>query len=72
MRTRIHDIETIVLSELLAYELGRSHGREQERRRRRRVRRQFAQEPVGVVEMICAVAIIVSVVAVLIVACVPT
>lgn len=60
-----------MLGEILAYALGRSHGREQERRRRRG-RRPVQGEPAGAAEMVCLIAIIVSVVAVLIFAFIPS
>jgi hypothetical protein len=57
-----------VISELLAYKLGKDRGREVERARQSRPDRGDQEQDVGVVEMICAAAIVASIVVVLIVA----
>lgn len=59
-----------MLSELLAYGLGRAHGREQERRRASRREYRRGDEP-GRVEVVCAWLVLISIAAVVIVAIFP-
>jgi hypothetical protein len=57
-----------VLSELLAYAIGRSHGREAERRRRVVAPRPVGQDQAGPVEIACVVVIALSILIVLVLA----